>query len=418
MRRYGVLIFVLVFLLALPAAAAHARPAAAPVVTGGRPLKLGIGDTLIIRGRNFIPGKRRNTIAFQRVRARAIFVRADKAATATQIKITVPEKLRPYLKRRGAKQIDTRFALRVLSRRFAKSFTPFKMSPLIGPVGKTTAGAPGGVPGCTTQNAAAAPNADSDNDLLPNALEIKYGLDPCKADTDGDGVEDGYEYRSAKDLNSANVPFPGKRPYPNPLDSSDANTDFDGDGLTMSEEYNAWARYFPHRFVLSDDPNAGRLEAYSDGLQATQSALPSGPLPVPPGKEYLNTDGSCSTCQGALILTDDEQDVDGDGIGNWDEIRGAFGSQNVKHLGYQPLLDYLDPDTDGDGIPDGADDQDHDATQLNGTPVPNTTNVEEIQDAVAPGGYQVTNRLDRVVSNPLDPCDPDINSSHCPLHPQ
>ena len=38
-------------------------------------------------------------------------------------------------------------------------------------------------------------------------------------------VEDGYEYQSALDLNhyprSIPLPYPGKRPYPNPLDPGD-----------------------------------------------------------------------------------------------------------------------------------------------------------------------------------------------------
>ena len=61
--------------------------------------------------------------------------------------------------------------------------------------------------------------------MLAAALENTLGLDACKADTDGDGVPDGYEYQSARDLNDDEyqepnkyLPYPGKRPYPNPLD--------------------------------------------------------------------------------------------------------------------------------------------------------------------------------------------------------
>ena len=72
-------------------------------------------------------------------------------------------------------------------------------------------------------------------------------LDPCKADTDGDGVEDGYEYQSARDLNddehqdpNTYLPYPEKRPYPNALDGTDGDTDHDGDSLTLLEEYGLW----------------------------------------------------------------------------------------------------------------------------------------------------------------------------------
>ncbi len=66
-------------------------------------------------------------------------------------------------------------------------------------------------------------------------------------------MSDGFEYQSALDLNdddyqhpNGTVPYPGKRPYPNPLDPADANTDFDGDGLTQADEYRLW-RYYGRR---------------------------------------------------------------------------------------------------------------------------------------------------------------------------
>ena len=99
---------------------------------------------------------------------------------------------------------------------------------------------PGPPPPCGTGN-------DWDGDLLSNALEAQLGTDPCKKDTDGDGVDDGFEYKSAVDLNddefqnpNNSLPYPGKMPYPNPLDGSDANKDFDGDSLTSLEEQKLW----------------------------------------------------------------------------------------------------------------------------------------------------------------------------------
>ena len=35
------------------------------------------------------------------------------------------------------------------------------------------------------------------------------------------------------------APFPGKTPYPNPL-FTDANIDYDGDGLDLGDEYKLW----------------------------------------------------------------------------------------------------------------------------------------------------------------------------------
>src|SRR5439155_24719245 len=139
-----------------------------------------------------------------------------------------------FLARRGDKTIATRFQLRVLAKRLSPQFTPRSSSPVISPAaGQVPTGE---LPGCQPDFTPGS-TKDSDKDLLPDVLEKQLKTDPCKADTDGDGVEDGYEYESALDLNSRALPYPGKRPYPNPLDPNDANIDFDGDSLTMSEEY-------------------------------------------------------------------------------------------------------------------------------------------------------------------------------------
>ena len=84
----------------------------------------------------------------------------------------------------------------------------------------------------------------------------------------------------------------------------------------------------------------------------------------------------------------------------------TFAAGNAKHIAYTPTLDWLDRDTDGDAVPDGADDQDHDGV---------TNAAELVRDDT---GYHVTNRFDSIASNPMDPCDPNINSRTCPLHPE
>ena len=59
-------------------------------------------------------------------------------------------------------------------------------------------------------------------------------------------------------------------------------------------------------------------------------------------------------------------------------------------------LDYLDADSDGDGITDGVDDLDYD----------DVSNIEEI-----------TAGVDGWFSAPVDPCDPNEDSRSCPIHP-
>ena len=91
---------------------------------------------------------------------------------------------------------------------------------------------------------------------------------------------DGYEYQSAVDLNddefqhpNTALPFPGKRPYPNPL-FPDADVDYDGDTLTLKEEHDLWVYTWN---VTHTDPRALGDMSYSDGKQYSRSRIiPSG----------------------------------------------------------------------------------------------------------------------------------------------
>jgi len=170
-----------------------------------------------------------------------------------------------------------------------------------------------GVPGCTPNFTN--PSVDSDGDGLPDQLEKALGTDPCSADTDHDGVSDGYEYQSALDLNRTTgtsaipYPYPGKRPYPNPLDPSDAGTDYDGDGLTQRDEFQG-SKFLGWTNDLAHLP-------YSDGNQH------SGPA------QRCGIEVSMAYCSYAtpsaifgLNLSDDQKDADGDGLPNWDELYG------------------------------------------------------------------------------------------------
>lgn len=358
-------------------------PAPLPTIRRVTPMKLMIGAKLTIIGRNFIPGRRRDTVVFLRGGAPAVFLKAD-SATRTKITITLTSKLTRFLRvsNTGAK-VATRFRLRILARRFGPRFTPFARSPLVLPEPITTTNPNGpSAPGCTLQAAAANPSADADSDGLSNGLELKIGTDPCNADTDGDGISDGYEYQSALDLNSRALPYPGKRPYPNPLDPTDAKTDYDGDGLTMADEYAAWVTYGHKAFPLN----------YSDGTQTT-----GGPVAVTPATAWEDLNGNG-------FLSDDEKDIDGDGLTNWDEAHGrmtpgwwttVWSSEGTYPIAYQQT-NWLDRDTDGDTLPDGADDVDHDGY----------TNAQEVnRDAI---GLWV---------QPFNPCLPDPQSITCQLHP-
>ena len=367
-------------------ALAATKRAAAPRVVTVKPLHAGIGDTLTIRGTNFRPGRLATWIVFQRDRARPVFARAE-VASRTQIRIKIPEKLRPFLSLKNGQPAATRFRIRVLASTFGKEFTAKASSPLIGPapLGGTKP-PPEASNDCDNDKIPNSTDTDDDNDLLPDSREKLLKTDPCKADSDGDGVSDYFEVESALDLNSRANFYPVKKPYPNP-NFPDANIDFDGDGMTNSDEFSAWVRYGGG----SKDLN------YSDGCQDTRAGggCSGPPTAVPSNKPWLDFDGNGR-------LTDDEKDVDNDGATNWDEAHGRlvydwWSAAYETEKPYKPQygsLDWLDPDTDGDGVLDGYDDQDYD----------DVNNINDINRG--PNWVQ-----------PFNPCLPDWTSRTCSRHP-
>ena len=171
----------------------------------------------------------------------------------------------------------------MLAAKLSKDYTSDKLSPVIGP--EKASGGNGGNSGgagvptapdgdCDADGVKNAVDLDDDNDLLPDGLELALLLDPCVGDTDGDGVEDGYEYQSAIDLNNddyqtpnVSLPYPGKTPYPNPL-FKDGDVDYDGDGLTAATSTSSGSTR-----TRSTTPPTRTLSplSYSDGTQYSLS---------------------------------------------------------------------------------------------------------------------------------------------------
>jgi hypothetical protein len=346
------------------------KKSSAPTITSVTPLKANVGEKLTILGSNLKRGKTTTRVFFLRDGGGITGADAE-LATKSRVVVTIPDTVTPLL-RSGKTGARTRFQLRILTSRYGNT-TKSRKSPLIGPASTDTGGGGGG--GGDGKNGYPAPNgdcnhdgipnrlqSDADGDLIPDKIEVTVThTDPCNPDTDGDGVSDGFEWQSAKDLNNvtpfnvpdAALPYPGKKPWPNPLDPTDANIDHDGDGLTMADEYLLFKDYGHNTLPLN----------YSDGLQVSKFE----PVPSDPTLQYMdmNHDG---------ILSDDERDADGDHLGNWDEKYGrmtqdwwdsTYSGQNgnPKETRYPQTFQgtsMVDPDTNGNGVPDGADDQDHD----------------------------------------------------------
>jgi hypothetical protein len=470
--------------LLLPAAAgaaAHTTPA--PRITSISPRILNVGDRLTVHGKYFRRGHRKDTVVFQSRGGRAVFVKADLATTRV-LYVTVPSAVGKALVGSG----HTRFSLRVMTSRLGRKYSSSALAPLIGPK-PAAAPKPGTGPAivpppappeapagdCDHDGIPNSVDTDDDNDLLPDTVEIKYHLNPCNPDTDGDGVSDGFEFQSALDLNdddyqhpNGTVPYPGTRPYPNPLDGSDADTDFDGDGLTLGIEYRLWRYSVAHNGA----PDSLSALTYSDGLKysiytrdaaANNRRVPALPvagysmttkfldwatanhyaqvqLPDDPGvfwgitdfsrsgssdPNYLDTHGEVSGSAPDGFLSDDERDEDGDGLSNYEETIGPMRGQSWWDTFYGgekkfkldwPGTQADNPDSDGDGIVDGADDQDHDdypniveaeRGRVVGFLTPDNPSQSDLDALMLPPWGRV---------QPFNPCLPDIHSRSCPTY--
>jgi hypothetical protein len=427
----------------------HKASTSPPTIRKVTPLKLDVGEKLTVLGKNFRKGKNKTRVFFLRDGGGVTSTMPD-YATKTRLVVTVPKTVTPLLRGTAKSGVRTRFQIRLLTSRYGDP-TKKSKSPLIGAADTTVPGGNGGGSGnpgdgdCDHDGIKNRNEIDDDNDLIDDPFEVgTTHTDPCKADTDGDGISDGYEFQSAKDMNNttpfnvpdAALPYPGKRPWPNPLDPTDKNIDHDGDGLSMNDEYQLFKFYGGHKLPLN----------YSDGLQASQNVL----APTAPIREYMDMDGNG-------VLTDDERDGDGDNIGNWDEKYGRLTAQwwddtysgqhgQPKETHYPDVIkggplqwietDMVDPDTDGDGVNDGADDQDHDglsnAFEIDRPPFWQLSYVSywfsptfaglspEDQDTL--NTYNATADYPVIVPNPwarvhpYNPCKP-VWSKTCHLHP-
>jgi hypothetical protein len=381
---------------------AHAA-AAKPTITRVSPMRVKVGRTITVRGSHFSGRRSRDKVIFKAKNGRSAIGRVTRAS-GSKLVLRVPTAAEQILTKKGSSGVPTRIYLRVVTNHYGK-LTKLRHSPVV--VSALKSG----------KTAACGKGSDWDGDLLPNSLELKYALNPCKADTDGDGLSDGWEYWSAKDLNVKAVPYPGKKPYPNPLRAGDQNYDFDGDSLTAAMEYKLWkVAGSSFNAALADNGLRDSPLGYSDG---TQTSRPSESPAVPafktpglaalyPARDVMRNDG---------VWSDDERDADADGLNNYVETTGPgtaawwkayFATREptpnwpTSYYGaflQRPFADVEanDPDVDGDGLLDGEDDQDNDDIR----------NLDEMYDITA--AYSNGNR-----KNAFNPCAPDTSSRTCP----
>ncbi len=397
MRRLITICLLALSAVALLATAPLASAATKPGITRVTPMRISVGNTLVIRGHHFRSKAKRNTVIFRSSNGRTAFAK-PRRASATKLVVRVPASVARLLTIKNSRQRPTRLKLRVLAGKFS-AYTSRRLSPVVTGAGDGDGGG-GGEPPKVCKD-----DSDHDNDLLSNEQELKIGTDPCIEDTDADTMSDGWEYYAAKDLNIKAVPYPGKRPYPNALDPSDggsgpsSSTDFDGDGLTSKEEYRAW-RITGSSFVPS---KSGGLDldsplGYSDGTKFSRGGEAPG-VPAWRSASYgLSNPAQPFPSTYKLFASpdwrDSERDADRDGLNNRMESakgpskNGWWASfwandkrftpaiepwgkkfycsttpvQSPGHFTERPFveLDLADSDVDGDTLLDGEDDQDND----------------------------------------------------------
>jgi hypothetical protein len=116
---------------------------------------------------------------------------------------------------------------------------------------------------------------DSDQDGLPDALELKLGLDPHNPDSNGDGIPDGLEDFDHDGLPNAYEILAGTDPMKPDTDGNgvkDGDEDSDRDGLTNRQEFLAGT----HPLLVDSDG-----DGWTDEAEATAGSDPLDPTSTP-----------------------------------------------------------------------------------------------------------------------------------------
>ncbi|MEZ4319854.1 MAG: hypothetical protein R3F61_20255 [Myxococcota bacterium] len=220
-------------------------------------------------------------------------------------------------------------------------------------------------------------DADTDDDGLSDGEEV-FGLDGVAAsgdetdprieDTDADGLMDGVEAGRSSGVPAGTSPngypfagtAPGWQGDQDPATTTDPlDPDSDGDGLLDgSEDLDHDGRFDGDLTgTANDETDPLDTDSDDDGLSDAAEGGAGGPdadgdgtidaLDADPVDDF-DSDG-LSNAEEAIVGTDPESvDTDGDGLSDFEEVRGADG---IPSTGDETLP--LDADTDDDGISDG-----------------------------------------------------------------
>lgn len=163
---------------------------------------------------------------------------------------------------------------------------------------------------------------DRDGDGVPDAVELRFGADPDQRDSDGDGLPDEFE-----------ILWGGAPHLPDVADSAgdgtgDAESDFDGDGLTALAE-------------LQEGTDPLRADTDGDGLD-DGAELEARSDPLEPDSDTDGLDDGAEVEGGTSPIN---RDTDGDGTSDASEVRTATTTADevlVELTGEGDLVDALE----------------------------------------------------------------------------
>ncbi|WP_428819053.1 hypothetical protein [Microbulbifer sp. MCCC 1A16149] len=265
---------------------------------------------------------------------------------------------------------------------------------------------------------------DSDSDGLRNYREFILGTDPSKEDSDLDGVWDGEDLwpldaSKARDDDADGMPNAWEESHGlNAFDPTDATWDFDGDGLTNLQEFNAGSR--PYVADTDGDTVLDGLDVWPTDVRYYKDKDRDG---LPDLYEMNNGLDDSNTA-------DASQDLDGDGLTNLNEflagsdpsVMDSDGDGIVDGDDFAPMDDRYRLDADGDGLPNewevayGLNQFDPwDATNPYVGDSDGLTPLREFELGTDPfndnsDGDYVTDEMDRYPTNPLYMFDTDRDS--------
>ncbi|NHJ03873.1 MAG: hypothetical protein EAX90_03555 [Candidatus Heimdallarchaeota archaeon] len=194
---------------------------------------------------------------------------------------------------------------------------------------------------------------DSDNDGLTNLEEIEqYFTDPNNPDTDSDGLLDGEEVSG----NYGTLEINGYGTDPLLCDSDSDGISDGAEVIFWNVEYEQiysstteWCEdYDSDGLVNLIDPDSDN-DGFLDGIEILYEQCDPRNEWIPSSDHDFDQDGIANGEEIILGTDPFNIDTDNDGLTDYEELYGEYGTSAIIGYGTDPLL----PDTDFDGITDG-----------------------------------------------------------------